>query len=575
MLLLLLLWCMQHSRARGGIQALTVCAGSGLGTYILRSLADDYPEVYRFTSAIFPSPADDVITSPYNSVLSLAQLQQYSDCVLPLENQALMNICQRISPTRLSNMRGAARGTGAVPVHSNPIARDVLDRQGARGSSSSRDAGFDDMNTVAAHVLTNLTCGMRFPGSLNVDLNEITMNLVPFPSLHFLVPSVAPLLPLSVLESFGPAAPAASAGRRSMNSGAGALLPRSIDSTFSDVITPEFQLLTCAPKQHTYLACGLLARGEVEISDMNRNVTRLKALLRMPSWNSDGFKVGLCSVAPVGLPCSVLGLANNSCMATVFSDMLTRFQRLFRRRAHLHHYTEHMELSEVQRCADIVIDLATGYAALGLGHLDRASAGGAGTKAGPGVAASRAGLAQPRSSAEDRRDPRGVRTMRVTAAAAGSSSGARQEAITRPSAGQPVRTQGVRTRARDGVAAPAGRGQSAGRASFTVLKRSGLFKALDSIDAGQADPRLAMNTDARHAVTVHDSRVDSSRRSGSRPVLDPHDAPDDMPAPASVTAAGSSEQLGSRLLDMYLALHTSPPTEPDAREVTDQKSDVE
>jgi len=38
---------------------------------------------------------------------------------------------------------------------------------------------------------------MRFEGTLNVDLNEITMNLVPYPKLHFLVPGLAPLYSLA------------------------------------------------------------------------------------------------------------------------------------------------------------------------------------------------------------------------------------------------------------------------------------------------------------------------------------------------------------------------------------------
>lgn len=38
---------------------------------------------------------------------------------------------------------------------------------------------------------------MRFEGTLNVDLNEITMNLVPFPRLHFLVSSICPLYSLA------------------------------------------------------------------------------------------------------------------------------------------------------------------------------------------------------------------------------------------------------------------------------------------------------------------------------------------------------------------------------------------
>ena len=49
------------------------------------------------------------------------------------------------------------------------------------------------MNSIVAHLLSNLTSSMRFSGKLNVDLNEITMNLVPFPKLHFLMSSMSPL----------------------------------------------------------------------------------------------------------------------------------------------------------------------------------------------------------------------------------------------------------------------------------------------------------------------------------------------------------------------------------------------
>ena len=40
--------------------------GSGLGTSVLNLLAKEYPDVYRFTTAVYPSADDDVITSPYN-----------------------------------------------------------------------------------------------------------------------------------------------------------------------------------------------------------------------------------------------------------------------------------------------------------------------------------------------------------------------------------------------------------------------------------------------------------------------------------------------------------------------------
>lgn len=42
---------------------------------------------------------------------------------------------------------------------------------------------FDSMNGIAAMMLLNMTSSVRFEGSLNVDLNDITMNLVPFPQV--------------------------------------------------------------------------------------------------------------------------------------------------------------------------------------------------------------------------------------------------------------------------------------------------------------------------------------------------------------------------------------------------------
>lgn len=41
-----------------------------------------------------------------------------------------------------------------------------------------------------------INSSMRFEGTLNVDFNEISMNLVPFPDLHFLISSLAPLYSL-------------------------------------------------------------------------------------------------------------------------------------------------------------------------------------------------------------------------------------------------------------------------------------------------------------------------------------------------------------------------------------------
>lgn len=127
-------------------------------------MEDHFPNVFRFTSSVFPSEDDDVITSPYNSLLSAGKLIEHADCVLPIDNQALFRII----------------------MNSNKDDENMEEKEKKRKA-------YQDMNNMIAHLLSNLTCSMRFPGTLNIDMNEITMNLVPFPKLHFLLSSLAPL----------------------------------------------------------------------------------------------------------------------------------------------------------------------------------------------------------------------------------------------------------------------------------------------------------------------------------------------------------------------------------------------
>lgn len=45
---------------------------------------------------MFPSNDDDVITSPYNSMLALNTLIESADCILPVDNQALFEIVSKV-----------------------------------------------------------------------------------------------------------------------------------------------------------------------------------------------------------------------------------------------------------------------------------------------------------------------------------------------------------------------------------------------------------------------------------------------------------------------------------------------
>merc|ERR1712056_7878 len=52
---------------------------------------------------------------------------------------------------------------------------------------------YDTLNRLIAKAVSSMTASLRFEGEPNVDLNEFQTNLVPFPRLHFMVTSMAPV----------------------------------------------------------------------------------------------------------------------------------------------------------------------------------------------------------------------------------------------------------------------------------------------------------------------------------------------------------------------------------------------
>lgn len=315
--------------------------GSGLGTSVLNLLADEYPDVYRFTTAVYPSADDDVITSPYNSVLAMHQLTEHADCVLPIENQALVDICNKVS----SALPPSKTGKKVYPSSSQSrVKASSAVTSGDGGVAKGPEKPFDNMNNIAANLILNLTSSARFEGSLNVDLNEITMNLVPFPKIHYLVSSQTPLYSLTDVN----------------------LPPRRLDQMFSDAFSKDHQLIKADPKHSLYLACALMLRGNVEISDIRRNIERLKPSLHFIHWNQEGWKTGLCSVPPVGHPYSLLALANNTCIRHTFQDLKDRFMKLYKRKAHVHHYThvDGMEVAQFESSKESLTSLISEYETL-------------------------------------------------------------------------------------------------------------------------------------------------------------------------------------------------------------------
>jgi tubulin epsilon len=301
--------------------------GSGLGTYIIGLLKEYYPEIFKFSTCVVPSEDDDVITSPYNSILALNELIENSDCVLPLDNQSLIDICNR------------------VEKESEKIKSDLFGKNNKITNLKKKDKPYDKMNNIISHVLSNLTCSMRFEGSLNVDINDITMNLVPFPGLHFLTSSISPLF--HVLDS--------------------KLEPRKCDQIFSDIFSRDYQLINLPNYQRsTHLANALICRGNLSLRDINHNLEKQKDKLIRAKWNKEGFKIGLCNFPPLGMEYGILSLSNNTSISDCFSLAVNRFDKLYKVKAHIHHYTEYMNKENFDNAINNVKNLINSYNKVGI-----------------------------------------------------------------------------------------------------------------------------------------------------------------------------------------------------------------
>merc|ERR1711937_638900 len=131
--------------------------GSGLGALLLERLSVDYGKKSKLGFTVYPSPqVSTAVVEPYNSVLSTHSLLEHTDVAVMLDNEAVYDICRR----NLDIER---------PTYTN-------------------------LNRIIAQVISSLTASLRFDGALNVEITEFQTNLVPYPRIHFMLTSYAPII---------------------------------------------------------------------------------------------------------------------------------------------------------------------------------------------------------------------------------------------------------------------------------------------------------------------------------------------------------------------------------------------
>ena len=123
---------------------------------------------------------------------------------------------------------------------------------------------------------------MRFDGALNVDITEFQTNLVPYPRIHFMLSSYAPII--SAEKAYHE--------------------QLSVAEITMSVFEPASMYVKCDPRHGKYMACCLMYRGDVVPKDVNAAVATIKTkrTIQFVDWRPTGFKCGINYQPPTVVP---------------------------------------------------------------------------------------------------------------------------------------------------------------------------------------------------------------------------------------------------------------------------------
>jgi tubulin alpha len=291
--------------------------GSGFCSLLLERLSVDYGKKSKLDFCIYPSPeVSTAVVEPYNSVLSTHSLLEHTDCAFLLDNEAIYDICHRALDIPRPN--------------------------------------YDNLNRLIAQVISSLTCSLRFEGSLNMDLNEFQTNLVPYPRIHFLLPSFAPII--SADKAFHE--------------------QHSVAEITNAVFEAQNTLCKTDPRNGKYMACCLMYRGDIVPKDVTTALSAIKqkSTIQFVDWCPTGFKCGINSQAPVVVAGSEMAkvqravcmLSNSTAIAQVFSRIDAKFDLMYAKRAFVHWYVgEGMEEGEFSEAREDLAALEKDYEEVG------------------------------------------------------------------------------------------------------------------------------------------------------------------------------------------------------------------
>ena len=141
----------------GFILTHSICGGFGSGyvSHLLHAILEQFPKKLRISYSMFPSrKISNLVVEPYNMILGMMSLIDRADLSILFDSEALYNVC------------------------SNQMEKE--------------SPNYADINRMVAQALSTSFSSTRFHSSFNANLGEMITSLVPYPRIHYAMPSYAP-----------------------------------------------------------------------------------------------------------------------------------------------------------------------------------------------------------------------------------------------------------------------------------------------------------------------------------------------------------------------------------------------
>ncbi|KAK6459348.1 Tubulin/FtsZ family, GTPase domain-containing protein [Scheffersomyces xylosifermentans] len=279
--------------------------GAGVGSLLLETLSDRYGTKKLInTFSIFPSneKTSDVVVQPYNTVLTLQRLIEYSDATFIYHNDAL-----------------------------NTIQNLLFNSAQSHGSVSD---GFDGANKLIAYVSASISNPLRFPGYMYSSIESIFSTLVPTPDLKFLTTTIAPFTSQVSKHTYS-----------------------NEYDTILELLNDRYKMNRVTEPVKYISVLNYLIGNNLDQSEIRKGTIKAQSRVDFVPWTPSSIQLVHGKKSPFtqdGSPThqknlSGIQISNNTSIVQVFAKILKQYDLLAKREAYINSYTESKDRSEIVR----------------------------------------------------------------------------------------------------------------------------------------------------------------------------------------------------------------------------------